>query len=121
MHKSWRGMGLGLTMIAAGMVFAGSGSCQAAAGSYARLLHEGEEMYNDHLLEVTIVAGGKIQVTFDRPDPALVSADFTISQCGRELSPTISTLTALIGKGSRGWALYFDGKAVYHRLEFDCQ
>ena len=121
MGINWLGKGLLVLSIAAGFIFAGSGSCLAVKGNYAKTLHGGEEISNQNLLEVKTVGGGKIQLVFERPFPAFVAPDFTISQCGLELAPNVATLNSMVGKPSKGWASYVDGAAVYSRLEFECR
>jgi len=121
MSKSRWSKVFGVGVILALMTFAGSGSCVAAPGFSSTSRHDGEKMSRGNLLEVTAVGGGQIRLTFERPELVFVAPNFTVSQCGRELPPTLATLMGLIGKRPTGWAYYVDGKALYHRLEFDCQ
>lgn len=120
MNKQGVSRVLWLGVFVAGMIFVGVGSCLAAPGGKVPGRHDGEEILNRNLLEVRVV-DQQIRLTFTRPEPAFVTPDFTISQCGRELAPTVATLTAMIGKASNGWAFFVDGKALYHRLEFECR
>lgn len=96
-------------------------SAGTALAADSRAMHSGQELYDPALLGVKIV-DARWLLDFGRPKPAILAPDFTMSYCGRELTPTRANLTAMIGKPCRSWFLTVEHKMpVYHRLEFQCR
>lgn len=92
-----------------------------ALAADSRAMHSGQELYDAALLGVKIV-DARWLLDFGRPKPAILASNFTMSYCGRELTPTGANLTAMIGKPCRSWSLAVEHKMlVYHRLEFQCR